>query len=1844
MASTAASASASAASTPTAPTAVNLVDSRFFLDALGDRAEKANIRILLKNGLYYLTIHNAVSALVSFSSAATYVYAVQQSIAAEAGKKALDPTLKAILGYVEKLQEETKGITSGSGGGGGGGGDDGKAKDGKKEDDNDDLDVQCESFGCEEDPAKNKLTFDDVIGMKKEKENFFASIVYPLIYPNLYTKSAKGVLLYGPPGTGKTYLIKAAIKELTNKFGDKVGVHFFPLTGADLKGKYVGETEMKIVRAYTCAARRACQSTDPLNLTGPKKCRTAPEAVKAILDTNKDDMKKFWKEKAKQYVSVIFIDEFDAIGGDRAKDESGMVANAVNTMLQMMDGLQSFANIVTVCATNFPWNLDAALLRRFSSQIFCNVPQIEDIDKLVKYEMKSRLKIVLDNKQTYCSRKMTKYFEPSKELRQQYKLLDKEEEAKTDKDFKKRDEDFIKMFDTSFTQDSSVEFRSCIAEMAEKRYSNSDISQMMQAAYNMVAEAALNQSTWIRIQDPTPNPDTKVRDTFWIASKLTKFKGINNDAAVKYKNALMELETMANRRSIPTLEGVKLSKNQLREQALTDAQTYYKLYKLQTYFDELQSIAKGGGGVQHGGAESAKARAFKQEASNKLNIAIQTFTEYQNEMKERLDADLESVRGLLDENGIDLIKTSLTTSRGKKQDNVKDAFTDYDNQLGYFKNALKKEPWAQKWLGTTTSSEFTTLETKINKLVKEDKDNLNKKLKEAAFAFVDAPNVRKNTAVVAAPGPTGAAPRPTVGAPASEVPPTEEEERKEEEEEEDEEAEREPGDEESKLEEGGLEQAEDNDDEEEVKEGGYRQEGGNGWIQSFKSFISRAKKDTTVPENSPAGRAQTILQDYENFYDADDTTKILTAIKAVLLPGMNASVSNLNAKRRESLEKETAARTKAEKATANAAIAKRAAEEAAASAAITPEEKARLAEVAAAAIAAATTAKKELAEAMREREAAEALAKTETVSDIFERIADPNTILIPTGVLIDKGSMKSVFGGNIPLPKVEEKDGKKYKVTTIEKQATSITFDNKTFTNIRYLFECPPILMYNDISISDLFYQAIDVDLVRSEMALAKKYKRKPNKNLEISVIFSRGYDVTYSNEEIYDKFDEIILKLKQTMGDIEALMGRSYSIPNIPENLYYYKATDDKLGAYQSADNASAGEYPVTLTGKDRYTADQQAEIIRLDKELFDNFKILWGRNLVTKPKDKIEKQYQEWAKKYFQGDKPMNKTLVLHPYEKTFLRNDRNTEGGGGVNPIWEYCKYFIALTSDPASTEKNKLDYIKEYLKENRSNEGRGLPYKIQAQPKNAEGSKKIKEDLGKFLEANELIKFLSDSEKTQLEAFKTQEATFTDSQFEDVKNITMTIAKSIEGKEKRIFDTPDKRDGKKVLYFHSKIRPFSASWVMSKSTGPYGILGGVVVNTVKAVGSGLSRFKNWAANLLAGKENLTAEQQKDLESISTRMAEARVTTARYLLVRATAVGVTSGDDDKKNYHIVTKTLESTEATAPEDPTGRERSSSNASTTASNAGSAGSSPRPTSGGSRKQTRKNGKKSNKTRKVKVQQGGGNLQDPSEIKWFDLKRTSFAGKSVAQSITFNSIIVGCVMMGVVASSGGLAALPYVGSALASAWATGGVLGTAGAIAGTAGTAGLVSAVATTANVGLKEATGGNFSFGVTDIERALFNDFLGYWNAFSSPEENVDIINLMFAMVFGDDTINLEKGRDLEGTNWYKNLPGIYSGLYEIALQNRVRKWCQIREYSQLVEKEGGGYVNLKKLVFEEDVEKPDYTTFLCYYMDASYIAAAIKTYPTTWNPITGQMLEDYNKNRTKFLEDLKKKEEKKK
>ena len=258
-----------------------------------------------------------------------------------------------VLSYVRTLQEQLKRIKNDRGTGSGP----------NKEDDVPCKDVKQDFI------SGNALTFDDVSGQDVAKDQIRSGILYPLIHPRLYPNSSKGILFYGPPGTGKTLLAKAFVNQLQKEImNSKVDIRiiFYAPTGAELKGKYVGETEKKITNYFRCAGAAATSCT------------------KGVMNQNREARPDKLQTKV---ISVLFIDEVEAIAGNRDKDESGLMTNSVNALLQMMDGVSSNENVIVMAATNYPWKLDEAILRRFDTKIYIKLPNAEDIEQVIKSEI-----------------------------------------------------------------------------------------------------------------------------------------------------------------------------------------------------------------------------------------------------------------------------------------------------------------------------------------------------------------------------------------------------------------------------------------------------------------------------------------------------------------------------------------------------------------------------------------------------------------------------------------------------------------------------------------------------------------------------------------------------------------------------------------------------------------------------------------------------------------------------------------------------------------------------------------------------------------------------------------------------------------------------------------------------------------------------------------------------------------------------------------------------------------------------------------------------------------------------------------------------------------------------------------------------------------------------------------------------------------------------------------------------------------------------------------------------------------------------------------------------------------
>lgn len=305
------------------------------------------------------------------------------------------------------------------------------------------------------------LFFSGVAGLTREKKLFKTSLIYPLVYPNLYPKASKGILLYGPPGTGKTYIVKAAVNQL-QATDPTIRVVFFTPSPGELKGKYVGETEKRIEEIFTCASRAACENE--IGCTDKKK-----------------------------YQAIIFMDEFDAIAQDRSEDPTGLAANSVNTLLQMMDGIKSRPNVAVIAATNFPWNLDSAILRRFDTQILIDLPNSSDIKELLDIEMKNTIKFKPPNKFSYCETEKTKQAKQTKET--STLTCDFECEEKKPEDLSTI-EPYNKVIIDYYNDKEFI--NGLVQYMYEKKFSNSDVARFMKASLTYSGELSVKSNLFYK--------------------------------------------------------------------------------------------------------------------------------------------------------------------------------------------------------------------------------------------------------------------------------------------------------------------------------------------------------------------------------------------------------------------------------------------------------------------------------------------------------------------------------------------------------------------------------------------------------------------------------------------------------------------------------------------------------------------------------------------------------------------------------------------------------------------------------------------------------------------------------------------------------------------------------------------------------------------------------------------------------------------------------------------------------------------------------------------------------------------------------------------------------------------------------------------------------------------------------------------------------------------------------------------------------------------------------------------------------------------------------------------------
>lgn len=191
------------------------------------------------------------------------------------------------------------------------------------------------------DPKDLGSGFASVGALNKAKKALREAIELPLQHPEIFSRSSlisppKGVLLFGPPGTGKTMLARAAAAEFN--------ASFLSVSPSTVLSKWVGEGVKNVRAVFSLAAKLS-------------PC-------------------------------VIFLDEVDALLGQRSAEEHESMRELKNEFMAQWDGIRSGAQgvvsrVMVLGATNRPQDIDEAVLRRFSRRIFCDLPDDKDIQSIL---------------------------------------------------------------------------------------------------------------------------------------------------------------------------------------------------------------------------------------------------------------------------------------------------------------------------------------------------------------------------------------------------------------------------------------------------------------------------------------------------------------------------------------------------------------------------------------------------------------------------------------------------------------------------------------------------------------------------------------------------------------------------------------------------------------------------------------------------------------------------------------------------------------------------------------------------------------------------------------------------------------------------------------------------------------------------------------------------------------------------------------------------------------------------------------------------------------------------------------------------------------------------------------------------------------------------------------------------------------------------------------------------------------------------------------------------------------------------------------------------------------------
>jgi SpoVK/Ycf46/Vps4 family AAA+-type ATPase len=176
---------------------------------------------------------------------------------------------------------------------------------------------------------KPKVNWEEVVGLDTAKKAIKEAIVYPVQRPDLFPLGwPRGILLFGPPGCGKTLIAAAVATELD--------ATFYSIDAASIMSKWLGEAEQNVAKLF-CSARKSSNEGKP---------------------------------------AIVFVDELDSLMGQHTNEVGGEI-RVRNQFLKEMDGVMDKGkalHVYVIGATNKPWDLDWAFIRRFQKRILVPLP------------------------------------------------------------------------------------------------------------------------------------------------------------------------------------------------------------------------------------------------------------------------------------------------------------------------------------------------------------------------------------------------------------------------------------------------------------------------------------------------------------------------------------------------------------------------------------------------------------------------------------------------------------------------------------------------------------------------------------------------------------------------------------------------------------------------------------------------------------------------------------------------------------------------------------------------------------------------------------------------------------------------------------------------------------------------------------------------------------------------------------------------------------------------------------------------------------------------------------------------------------------------------------------------------------------------------------------------------------------------------------------------------------------------------------------------------------------------------------------------------------------------------